>query len=86
MDAHTYLRSVYQDPLEPTHVRMRAAQIAIEYERPRLGVQVHFDGGDLAERLDRAIQRSELARNGNGAKVIEHQPTKVGEGSGLRRI
>jgi hypothetical protein len=35
-DALDYLRSIYRDPLEPTPVRMKAAAIAIEYERPGL--------------------------------------------------
>jgi len=33
-EALDYLRSVYLDPLQPTNTRLRAAQIAIEHERP----------------------------------------------------
>jgi hypothetical protein len=46
---------------------------------------VHRDG-DYAERLDRAIERSDRARviNGNGTKVIEHEPQS--KPSGVRRI
>jgi hypothetical protein len=33
-DAHAFLRAVYQNPDVPLAVRMRAAAIAIEYERP----------------------------------------------------
>ena len=72
-DAHSYLRKVYNDPLQPDHVRIRAAQIAIEFERPKLGVNVNMNlGEDFAARLDRAIERT------NGVKVIEHVG---GEGS-----
>src|SRR5262245_58689274 len=41
---------------------LRAAAIAIEYERPRLAVTAHIDGGDFAERLEKAIERSHAAR------------------------
>ena len=70
MDAHGYLRSVYQNPLEPTHVRMRAAMAAIEYERPTLKAMAVVYGGDFATRLEMTIKRTEQA------KLIEHQ--KVG--------
>jgi hypothetical protein len=63
-DALDYLRSVYLDPLEPTSVRMRAASIAIEYERPRLAVTALVDGQDFASRLQRALDRSDRVRNG----------------------
>jgi len=61
-----YLRSVYQNPLQPDNVRMKAAAIAIEYELPRLAVTATFDGGDFAARLDQAIDRTR--------KVIEAKP------------
>ena len=53
-----YLRSVYQNPLQPDNVRMRAAAIAIEYELPRLAVTATVDGGDFAFRLDQAVERT----------------------------
>jgi hypothetical protein len=61
-----YLRSVYQNPLQPDNVRMRAAAIAIEYELPRLAVTATVSGGDFAEQLDRAVESSR--------KVIEAKP------------
>ena len=64
-DALGYLRQVYRNPLESTHVRMRAAAIAIEYERPRLAVVAQVSGEDFADRLNRAIERS-----GTGSKMI----------------
>src|SRR5215831_16913534 len=58
-DAHSYLKSIYNDPLQPTNVRMRAAAIAIEYERPRLAVTAVLpDDGRFAERLEKALARS----------------------------
>jgi hypothetical protein len=51
------MRSVYQDPVQSTHVRMRAAAIAIEYERPALkAMAVVIGGSDFALRLERAIK------------------------------
>jgi hypothetical protein len=74
-DALAYLRQVYRDPLENTHVRMRAAQIAIEYERPRLAVTAVLSGEDYADRLERAI-----AASGVRPKMIEASPQ-----AGIRR-
>ena len=62
-----YLRSVYRNPLESTHVRLRAAGIAIEYGRPRLAVTAVFDGGDFAVRLERALARSGKVINGSAS-------------------
>jgi len=55
-----YLRSVYQNPLQPDNVRMRAAAIAIEYELPRFAVTATINSGDFAVRLDQAIERSRM--------------------------
>ena len=57
-DAIDFLRSVYRNTLEATPVRMKAAAIAIEYERPRFAVTAIVDGADFEERLKRAIARS----------------------------
>ena len=65
-DALDYLRSVYCNPLESTFTRMKAAAIAIEYERPRLAVTAVLGGEDFEARLRRAIERS--------GKVIEAKP------------
>jgi hypothetical protein len=75
------LQAVYRSPYIPLHTRMRAAALAIPHEHPRLSAMalVHNEG-DMAERLDRAIERSNSARLVNGAKLIEAQP--IGEGSG----
>ena len=79
MDALKFLRSVYQNVTVPLPVRMRAAQIAVEYERPRLAVTALVDGEDFASRLQRALDRSDKVRNGadGGMKLIEAKPTKL---------
>jgi hypothetical protein len=60
-------RPVYQDPTADTHVRMRAAAIAIEYERPALRASAGIVGGSFAERLECAIKQTEAS------KLIEHE-------------
>ena len=66
-----YLRSVYQNPLQPDNVRMRAAAIAIEYELPRLAVTATFDSADFAARLDKAVERTRKVA------VIEAKPIET---------
>jgi hypothetical protein len=72
-DAHGYLTAVYQGKIKGDYTRMKAASIAIEYERPTLKATAIIQGGDIAERLERAIERSQ-----NGGKlppkVIEARP------------
>jgi len=75
-DALTFLRTVYQHPKVPLPVRMRAAAIAIEYEKPRLAVTALVAGGNFAELLEQAIERSSRVQaiERSRAQVIEHSP------------
>src|SRR5262245_28822369 len=57
-DALEFLQAVYQNPEIGLPVRMRAAAIAIEYERPALKATMVVAGGDFAQRLEAAIERS----------------------------
>jgi hypothetical protein len=68
MDAYTYLRQIWNDYLQPTHIRLRAAAIGIEFERPRLQVSAQISNTDFATLLDQRIKRYEEM------KFIEHQP------------
>jgi len=59
-----YLQRIYRDPTQPTSVRMRAAIEALAFEYPKLsavGVG-YFTNDTFAERLERALVRSERAR------------------------
>jgi hypothetical protein len=65
-----YLQAIYRDPTQSEVKRMRAAALALPYESPRLNAIAHVtDDGTFGERLDRALERSELK-----PKLIEHRP------------
>jgi hypothetical protein len=68
-----YLQRIYRDPTQPHSVRMRAAIESLPYENPKLSaVGVGYFANDtFAERLDRAINRSQ--------KVIEARAIDVDE-------
>ena len=67
-DALTFLRSIYNDPSEAKSVRMRAAIEALPFETPKLAVTASLNGGDFADKLDKAFSRS--------ARVINLEPTR----------
>jgi hypothetical protein len=72
-DALEYLQGVYQGRIKAEHTRMRAAATALPFERPKLAVAAIFHpDGSFAERLERAITRSQ-----SPTKLIA--PTKVVE-------
>jgi hypothetical protein len=66
-----FLRAVYMNVKLPLNTRLKAAIEAAPFVHPKLAVAVTFDGGDFAERLGRAIERSSLVRS---PKVIEAKP------------
>ena len=57
-DALAFLQAVYQCSEVSLHARMKAASIAIEYERPRLAVTASIEGKDFAALLDKAQERA----------------------------
>jgi hypothetical protein len=66
MTAHDYLKEIYQDPRQPTHLRMRAAIEALAYEKPKLAVTAVVAGQDFAALLDERLRRIEQAKVING--------------------
>ena len=73
LDAHGYWVKVYRDKREPTHVRIRAAALALEVEKPKLKAAAIIYGGSFAVSLEKAIERTEPA-------LIEHQKVEADEG------
>jgi len=74
------LRTVYRNPDVPLSTRMRAAIAALPFEVPELAVTAQISEGDFADRLTRAIARS------NGMKTIDHQPKMIEQSSVPDRI
>ena len=77
-----YLQGIYNDPTQSTSMRMRAAIECLAFETPKLSVAsiATMDGKSLADALDRAIARSEIARNGSVPLLngpVEPLPTTV---------
>jgi hypothetical protein len=64
LDAHTYLRGIYQGRWNADHTRMRAAIACLPFEKPKLSVAASVDYRGMGDRIDRAR-----------AKLIEHQAT-----------
>ena len=73
-----YLQSIYRNPTEPEHRRLRAAMAALPFESPKLAATaIVHDEHSFALALDRAIARSnagkvlELAANREAERVAE---------------
>jgi hypothetical protein len=66
------LQRIYRSVKQPITRRMRAAIEALPHEHPRLGAVAvsHLSGKDFASLLDKAIERSDQARD---VKQIEHR-------------
>jgi hypothetical protein len=75
-NALEYLQTIYRNPVQEQHTRMRAAALAIAYESPKLAVtaSVPYDE-TFANLLDRARKRS--ARVMVIPATIEQRPEPV---------
>jgi hypothetical protein len=70
-DALTYLQTIYNDPLQPTSTRMRAAIAVLNYETPRLMVTAQVNDQSFAEVLERRLKKYQELQRANGSKQIE---------------
>jgi hypothetical protein len=84
-DALTFLKAVYQHPKVPLSVRMRAAQAALPFEVPKLGITaVISNQEDFAAMLDRRLARAREIGILPRPKAIEHHPSELNP-NGFRR-
>jgi len=71
-------QAVYRNPLLPIPTRQRSAIAALQFEHPKLAVTAVIDEASFAYRLDKAVERTMKAKNGqaimNGTKLIEAKP------------
>jgi hypothetical protein len=81
-----YLQSIYKNPMQPEHTRIRAAAMALPFESPKLAVTGHVnDSTSFAQALEKAIQRSregrvtlELTANGGAGEVTAEPEPEAG--------
>ena len=66
-----FLQAIYRDPTQPIQRRMRAAQAALPFEKPKLAVIARVREDDLADRLMAALTASGKVINGRAVRVIE---------------
>ena len=64
-----FLEAVYTNEDVPLPVRLRAAIEAAPYVHPKLSATALLVGGDFADRLDRAIERSR--------RIVDHNPREA---------
>jgi hypothetical protein len=78
LSALEILQLVYRGKLEVTPMQMRAFQVAIGFESPKLAVSAvsAMDGDHFAAMLDRAWKRSADAKQGKPLQ-IEHRPDET---------
>jgi hypothetical protein len=67
--AHELLKAVYQNPLIPLAVRMRAAMSAIPFEAPKLMAVAQVNERDFATLLDQRIERHKREQ-----RLLENKP------------
>ena len=75
-DALTFLRAVYQNASVPLPVRIRCAVECLPFESPKLSATAIVQGQDFAALLDARLSRADKL-NGEGPKLIEHEPQAI---------
>jgi hypothetical protein len=73
-----FLTAVYSNPGLPLNTRIRAAMACLPFVHPKLMVGAILDEASFAARLEKAVDRTMKAKNGqaitNGMKLIEAKP------------
>jgi hypothetical protein len=69
-----YLQSIYRDPAQEQHTRMRAAIAALPFESPKLiAAAIGSMSLDFEARLERAVRRS------NGVRLLPTRPIELAQ-------
>ena len=74
-DGLEYLQSVYRNPALEQHVRIRAAALAVPFERPKLSAVAQAGPDDFADMLERT-RRNRLARDAEYAQREDRITTR----------
>src|SRR6516162_8172670 len=72
-------RAVYRNASLPISTRQRSAIAALQFEHPKLQISAIIDEKSFAYRLERAIERTEQAKNGvvtTNGPMIEARPLR----------
>jgi hypothetical protein len=71
-------RAVYRNASLPISTRQRSAIAALQFEHPKLAISAIIDEKSFAYRLEKAIERTARAVNGDVPtnKMIEAKPVK----------
>ena len=73
-------RAVYRSASLPISTRQRSAIAALQFEHPKLAISAIIGEKSFAARLEKAIARSDRARDGEvltgGMKLIEAKPVR----------
>jgi len=79
-NALDYLQAIYQGRIEPEYARMRAADIAIQYESPKLAVVATVDEKSFAALLEAKMRRyRKLEASKQIEAKVEDKPKPVVE-------
>jgi len=70
------LQAIYRSPLHPTSRRMRAAQVALPFEHPKLAVTANFSAAGFALRMEEMMQRRGPNPNVQQSHPYEFSPIR----------
>jgi hypothetical protein len=79
-DALGLLKAVYSNPLMPLNARMRAAEAALPFERPKLAavISTNLSGEEFGNRLEAARKRLVEGPKPTGQGFVPKDPPRRG--------